>query len=1106
MKSKWLNIKSMLISKSILENSINEIRDKKLSQFSSKLCDIYKEKIMIHSLLKKNKDLVTYWNKEKKNIAINKKIDNIIITKNINELYPSSEDDIINFFFYFRNNYSAMIRFIKYIPIERSRMLAKFLCHFFYDNYLNQNKEEEIILLINLLLEEEINKLLSPLCRDFLQDSFLTFLLNELRNTSEISNYIDVILNCLIKDVEDKNSFNCYLNIIYNSKNHYKYYKKENQFFDMENQDETFIDYFDVKRKTKLGFLLFKDNSSSKQSNKRNSEFYSFKNNSNNLKTNKDMRRTTINKSPGFKMKKINELFNKDIQIKKYINKDFFFNINEFYFKALLSSEKDETMKSFYIKQIKILNSSKDKNIFSCHSYFQKMKYRKIISKLAVEQFNKMVETINNFIDKLLTNLEKKEIIPFNIRIICKFIDVHISKKFKNISKTKKNNLICNFLFRILIFPILENPDLSLFIGDMIISSNTRNILHNIYQVLSHLIEGELFNSNDNIYYTIFNNFIIKNHKRINKIIDNIIKIYIPDNYNINKINLNENNLDFIQCKSICFNSNKFLLFYNTIHAFKNEILKGDKYIENIFNNITKKISTIQFNINSYYLITNENIDNFSFRKEEKIRLNNNSKNEDEIYKKIKYAIIYVLDNLQLYLNLENNISTPKTFEIINDYLNHYFKPSLGCVKPPLSWYSQYIVNNINLINKEYKENDFQLLYNELELDLKNILNKYKNLNDYLTINIELKSNLLDRILKTYKNQLKKIRKVEMNIKSLIFIETNEIKICLMKGTEYNHLIKSEKKTMNNNLLIMSNSNICPHNNLNLSKNEKKLIEKRYHCNNIKEYAEIFSEYHKILSEEIMNYSLGHDFYKTKVKKVHDIIKDDIDIETKEKNMISSDSIKEILETYINTIKNIIEEDNLIFLDYNEYSENEKEEIINIIWNYILKSICEPISSEMPLLVDDAFKIRCITLRNIVKPENLDIPKEIIVNNYIMKIGENLKIIDELRAPNEIFKQFGIFIESINSLFKFFLNIRSVEPDELLNIIIYIILISAPERIIFKTNFCKFFLGEDELIGNIGISVAQIESALMFINKLDANQIGISQQEFNNICSKVKIN
>ena len=123
-------------------------------------------------------------------------------------------------------------------------------------------------------------------------------------------------------------------------------------------------------------------------------------------------------------------------------------------------------------------------------------------------------------------------------------------------------------------------------------------------------------------------------------------------------------------------------------------------------------------------------------------------------------------------------------------------------------------------------------------------------------------------------------------------------------------------------------------------------------------------------------------------------------------------------------------------------------------------------------------------------------------NNYRMKINEKLKLIDELRTPAEIFNQFSLFIESINLLFKFFLNIGVVEPDELLNSIIYFILFYTPQRFIFKTNFCKFFLGKNELMGNIGINITQIESSLVFINKLQPTQMGISDQEFNNICSK----
>ena len=382
--------------------------------------------------------------------------------------------------------------------------------------------------------------------------------------------------------------------------------------------------------------------------------------------------------------------------------------------------------------------------------------------------------------------------------------------------------------------------------------------------VLSHLIEGELFNSNDNIYYTIFNNFIIKNYKRINTIIDNIIKISEPYRDNINKEKTEINDLDSSTHKSICFNLKDFLLFYNTIHAYKDEILNGDKYIEDIYNNIQKNISLLQYNSNNYYLIINESQVKPFEKTETKIALNNTSINEDDLLKKLKYAIIYVLENTQLTINLDDNLSIKKTFEVLNDYLSYYFKPTLNSIKPPLSWYSKYIINNLDSLSNKYKENDFQLFFEEIRTNLNNTVIEYRNINEYLTINLTLKLNKLEKIINIYKNQFDKIKKVEINTKTLIIIESEEIKICLMNGAEYNEIIKSEKKAIDNNLLILSNSDFCPHNKLILSTKEKKYKERRHHCNNIKEFAKKFSEYHGIISKEIKNFSFGSNNYNIK--------------------------------------------------------------------------------------------------------------------------------------------------------------------------------------------------------------------------------------------------
>ena len=49
-------------------------------------------------------------------------------------------------------------------------------------------------------------------------------------------------------------------------------------------------------------------------------------------------------------------------------------------------------------------------------------------------------------------------------------------------------------------------------------------------------------------------------------------------------------------------------------------------------------------------------------------------------------------------------------------------------------------------------------------------------------------------------------------------------------------------------------------------------------------------------------------------------------------------------------------------------------------------------------------------------------------------------------------------------------------------------------------------LNQSELYGNIGYNMAQAESAINYIIKLDNKKIGINLQEFNNTLSHIKFN
>ena len=63
-----------------------------------------------------------------------------------------------------------------------------------------------------------------------------------------------------------------------------------------------------------------------------------------------------------------------------------------------------------------------------------------------------------------------------------------------------------------------------------------------------------------------------------------------------------------------------------------------------------------------------------------------------------------------------------------------------------------------------------------------------------------------------------------------------------MTGADYNKLIKSEKKSIDNNLFLMSLLDNCPHNKKMISGEKIKYNERKYHCNNIEDFAKKFGE------------------------------------------------------------------------------------------------------------------------------------------------------------------------------------------------------------------------------------------------------------------------
>ena len=203
---------------------------------------------------------------------------------------------------------------------------------------------------------------------------------------------------------------------------------------------------------------------------------------------------------------------------------------------------------------------------------------------------------------------------------------------------------------------------------------------------------------------------------------------------------------------------------------------------------------------------------------------------------------------------------------------------------------------------------------------------------------------------------------------------------------------------------------------------------------------------------------------------------------------------KGTLTTFMNYIDKLIEV-SPIFKNYTK--KEEREQISKFILDYILKILCIKIYELKPLLLDDVFHHKCSVLNSVVHPSNFQIPQEFLDKNVLKDIIFYLDKIEEHRTPSAMYNEIGNMINSISSIFIFFFNKKEIDFDEILNMIIYCLILTKPKRMIFTIYFCKFFLMKDDITGSLAFNISQIESAIKFINKINAIFLNMSDKEFN---------
>ena len=365
---------------------------------------------------------------------------------------------------------------------------------------------------------------------------------------------------------------------------------------------------------------------------------------------------------------------------------------------------------------------------------------------------------------------EKTHIIPFSLKCICKIILTLLQNKFKNITKIQKISFISRFFFDTILLPIFENPTLGAFINEYIISGKTFESLKIISGVISQFCLGKFYIQDiKKGYYTPFNLYFIEKIPKLYQFfdsltdvtlppfIDKLINDKLPNNYKFSIFK--DNPYENYYYRSMVFSFDEIYILINTIINCKSKLTFDEKSkpLEIVINKLTneysmttineirdsekkkeeeyekikspdKKLAKKKYVIHSellyndkmsYLMKINQEKPNFNLEQLKNVENNNDNQKDNLIkVKNLIYSILYNIDNLKTSHFKQKDLTN--LLNILN-CLKKYIE-SLNIVidgNVPLEWYATSLLEYIKLIPENMKKNDYELLFADMENDLK---------------------------------------------------------------------------------------------------------------------------------------------------------------------------------------------------------------------------------------------------------------------------------------------------------------------------------------------------------------------------------------------------
>jgi hypothetical protein len=1058
----WIELQKIIKEQNIMNNNFSHLNKKNIEKIKESYNIYYKNKLNSKEILE-NLYLIEQKSKNKKynlNNDIEKKLGN-------------AYNPICNLLNILRNNYDYIIKIFYLIEenydIDNNKeinSLIDFFCHFFYDNiFIENSKQEELLILIYFLLDYEISNMNSAKISYFLNENFSMVgkFLKSYMKKNNLKNYIIQNFKKFLLNIEyeitEYDTLNLYI---------LQQYMEQNK-----NEEKNDNSYVEIKK-------LLLTNIPDFNINFQNDELF--------FKEKEDLK----------KFPEKNEISEDVNYYEKNIlnNKNYLIDIDQEYFSSKILNENDNDLKEFYYTQLQLIYT--DSKIFTydrlIENIFNYDKNKETILLRFKNNFLKILNNINYIIQKLINNIST---IPYCLRCICHIIYKLINKKFPNISKYQKNSFIGEFFFGKYFIPIIINLDLNTSLIDIIISNDSKNYLLLIAKILIKISNGQLFESNTEIEYTIFNHYIIDILQILNKFYDKLIDIELPNNLNylinnnlkrkqnsilkylkieqsnnenlenLNHIKANfeevnikssdyqfkynffkENNEELINVQCICFCVEDILFLVKIINENEKNINEfNDCEQFNFFKKTIELISSEKSQLIENIEKSHDSQDFFLFfsieknqkfnEKEENNIINGN--NNYFVLNKIKLSIKILLNELNI-LNIKDYpffiyansnykffIFLYKTLENINPYLN---KKSF--LNIPLNWYSKYIYNYLEKLDFKYKKDDYSILFDEIYCEENKKLKNLKLNNNIAIIINDLNFRNIENFLKKIEKELNYIKKFENNYYIVKFIYESDIVVFF--NFNYDFVANTYKYTLNS--------------------------KKEY-------YDEIIL---KNISDFIKQFTNGNSELKEYIKN---------NIKEGKPNILFDNLIEKYLE-YVN------EELKKEFYFKNK-TKIENEFNILLIENFIHIKIYDYIFPEKPIDIDIDFYNKTKQL-NFVTLKYFDIEL-----NYIDELEiavNNIKQMENEKGINNKFFCIVKAYEIINDLIKFNLNKDKLSgADDIIPIFQYIIIKAQPKRFFSNIFYIKYFLSEKKLKGENGFLLSQLEFSSNFILGLSVEKI-----------------